>query len=101
MSLNILEYPSYTKSLEYLEIACWYWLLEYSRMLMKFQAQGVALLSAWNFMDVLEYSSFYKKIQQTMQIQELSRISKVFIKPWIFLEVPEFAWILGFSGKCL
>ena len=61
MSLNILEYPSYTKSLEYLEIACWYWLLEYSRMLMKFQAQSFALLSAWNFMDVLEYSSFYKK----------------------------------------
>ena len=36
-----------------------------------------------------------------MQIQELSRISKVFIKPWIFLEVLEAAWILGFSGKSL
>ena len=36
-----------------------------------------------------------------MQIQEVSRISKVFPKPWIFLEFLESAWILGFSGKSL
>ena len=36
-----------------------------------------------------------------MQIQELSRISKVFTKPWIFLEFLESAWILGFFGKSL
>ena len=34
---------------------------------------------------------FYLKIQQTMQIQERSRISKVFTKPWIFLKVLESA----------
>ena len=47
------------------------------------------------------YFQFYQKIQQTMQIQELSRISKVFIKPWIFFEFLESVWILGFSGKSL
>ena len=47
-------------------------------------------------MDILEYSSGqYQQaftrilIQQTMQIQELSRLSKVFTKPWIFLELLE------------
>ena len=36
-----------------------------------------------------------------MHIQELSRISKVFTKPWIFLEFLEYALLLGFSGKRL
>ena len=43
-------------------------------------------------------ASFYKKIQQTMQIQEISRASK---EIWISLEFLESAWILLFSGKSL
>ena len=53
------------------------------------------------YLPVFLSASIYQKIQESMQIQELSRISKVFIKPWIFLKVLESAWILGFSGKSL
>ena len=35
-------------------------------------------------------ASFYQKIQEFMQIQELPRISKVFTKLWIFLEEYKF-----------
>ena len=56
MSLNILEYPSYSNNLEYLEITCWYWLLEYSRIFMKFQAQSFLpncqLGISWLFLNI-------------------------------------------------
>ena len=44
--------------------------------------------------------AFTSKIQESMQIQELPRISKV-LYPWIFLKVLESAWFVGFSGKSL
>ena len=42
VSLHILEYPRSFNSLDWLETACWYWPLEYSRIVMKFQGQSFA-----------------------------------------------------------
>ena len=53
------------------------------------------------FKPVFPSAHFYQKILEVMQFQEIPRISKVLCTPWIFLEVLESAWFVGFSLKSL
>ena len=58
-------------------------------------------LGSLSFLPVFVSASFYKKIQQTMKIQEIPRKSKVSGAPWIFLKCLESAWFVGFSCESL
>ena len=89
MSLNIFEYPSYSKSLEYLEIA-------YKHKVLP----NCKLETSWVFFNI-QAANTGKFLPENPTDHADSRTFKNIQGIHKTLEVLEPAWFVGFSGKSL